>query len=117
MCFDDIVSNGRRAGRNRRLYVLFFIDLERRQVFLAGVTAHRIGSWVTQQARNVAMTLENEGRAVKSLIRDRDTKFTASFDEVFTSIGTETIRTPALIGDIDLVKLRRTDRMVGHIHE
>jgi len=37
----------------RRLYVLFFIDLERRKVFLAGVTAHPIGRWVTQQARNL----------------------------------------------------------------
>ncbi|MHB1510450.1 MAG: hypothetical protein ACYCST_09580 [Acidimicrobiales bacterium] len=36
---------------------------------------------------------------------------------MFTSIGTETIRTPALIGDVDLAKLRRTDRVVGHIHE
>jgi hypothetical protein len=45
----------------RRLYVLFFIDLERRKVFLAGVTEHPIGSWVTQQARNLAMTLEDEG--------------------------------------------------------
>jgi hypothetical protein len=35
--------------RLRRLYVLFFIDLERRKVFLAGVTEHPIGSWVTQR--------------------------------------------------------------------
>jgi hypothetical protein len=34
---------------NRRLYVLFFIDLEGRKVFLAGVTEHPIGSWVTQR--------------------------------------------------------------------
>jgi hypothetical protein len=26
--------------------VLFFIDLERRKVFLAGVTAHTVGAWV-----------------------------------------------------------------------
>jgi transposase InsO family protein len=78
----------------RRLYVLFFIDLERRKVFLAGVTEHPIGAWVTQQARNLAMTLEDEGRVVKFLIRDRDTKFVAPFDEVMTSIGARVIKTP-----------------------
>lgn len=78
----------------RRLYVLFFIDLERRKVFLAGVTEHPIGSWVTQQARNLAMTLEDEGRVVKFLIRDRDTKFVGPFDEVVASIGARVIKTP-----------------------
>src|ERR1035441_9419274 len=71
----------------RRLYVLFFIDLERRKVFLAGVTEHPIGSWVTQQARNLAMTLEDQGRVVKFLIRDRDAKFVGPFNEVISSIG------------------------------
>jgi putative transposase len=37
----------------RRVYVLFFIDLQRRTVYLAGVTAHPVGPWVTQQARNL----------------------------------------------------------------
>jgi transposase InsO family protein len=78
----------------RRLYVLFFIDLERRKVFLAGVTAHPIGNWVTQQARNVAAVLEDEDRVMKFLIRDRDTKFVGPFDEVMTSIGARVIKTP-----------------------
>jgi putative transposase len=78
----------------RRLYVLFFIDLERRRVFLAGVTAHPIGGWVTQQARNLAAKLEDEGRVIKFLIRDRDSKFTGPFDEVMRSIGARVIKTP-----------------------
>jgi transposase InsO family protein len=78
----------------RRLYVLFFLDLERRKVFLGGVTAHPIGIWVTQQARNLTMTLEDEGRVVKFLIRDRDTKFVGPFDEVLTSIGARVVKTP-----------------------
>jgi hypothetical protein len=49
----------------RRIYVLFFIDLERRLVFLAGVTDHPVGPWVTQQARNLVTTLEDQGRAVR----------------------------------------------------
>ena len=78
----------------RRLYVLFFIDHERRKVFLAGVTEHPIGAWVTQQARNLVMRLKDEGRVVKFLIRDRDTKFVGPFDEVLRSIGARVIKTP-----------------------
>jgi putative transposase len=78
----------------RRLYVLFFIDLERRKVFLAGVTAHPIGTWVIQQARNLAARLEDEGRVVTFLIRDRDSKFVGPFDEVMKSIGARVIKTP-----------------------
>jgi transposase InsO family protein len=77
-----------------RLYVLSFIDLERRKVFLAGVTEHPIGRWVTQQARNLAAVLEEEDWPVTFLIRDRDTKFVGPFDEVMSSIGARVIKTP-----------------------
>jgi putative transposase len=52
------------------------------------------GSWVTQRARNLTMTLEDEGRAVNFSIRDRDTKFVGPFDEVLRSIGSRVIKTP-----------------------
>jgi putative transposase len=80
--------------RLQRLYVLFFIELERRQVFLAGVTAHPDGRWTTQQARNLAMSVDDQGRRFKFLIRDRDSKFVEAFDTVFGAEGTTVIRTP-----------------------
>jgi putative transposase len=78
----------------KRLYVLFFIELDTRRVYVMGVTAHPIGSWVAQQARNLSVTLANRAHSVKYLIRDRDTKFTSSFDEVFRSEDIGIIRTP-----------------------
>ena len=51
----------------------------------ACATAHPIGPWVTQQARNLVAALEDKGRAVRCLVRDRDTKFVGPFDEVLRS--------------------------------
>jgi transposase InsO family protein len=77
-----------------RLYVLFFIEVGTRRVWLAGVTAHPTGDWVTQQARNVVVAMEQHGIVPLHLIGDRDAKFSRSFDEVWRSIGARIIRTP-----------------------
>ena len=75
----------------RRLYVLFFLEVESRRVWLGGVTANPTGAWVTQQAR---ILLDRDGKPPRFRIRDRDSKFSASFDEVFASEDAEIIRTP-----------------------
>ena len=77
-----------------RLYVLFFIELGRRRVWITGATAHPHAAWVTQQARNVAGDIVGEEIDVKFLLRDRDTKYVASFDEVFRSEGAQILRSP-----------------------
>jgi putative transposase len=78
----------------RRLYVLFFIELDSRRVHLGGVTANPDGGWVTQQARNLLLVLDERGRQVRFLLRDRDAKFTRSFNDLFRSQDTDILVTP-----------------------
>jgi putative transposase len=78
----------------RRLYVLMFIELSTRQVYLAGITANPTGEWATQQARNIIETFVERQEPIGFLIHERDSKFTAAFDEVFRSEGIRTIHTP-----------------------
>jgi putative transposase len=76
----------------RRLFVLFFIEIETRRVHLAGVTSNPEGFWVTQQARNLVVRWDSVPFGF--LIRDRDSKYAGGFDDVLASEGTEVIRTP-----------------------
>jgi transposase InsO family protein len=78
----------------KRYYVLFVIELERRVVHVLGVTDKPTGQWVAQVARNFVSTAEEAGKQLRFLVRDRDTKFTRTFDEVFRSVGAEVVVTP-----------------------
>lgn len=75
-----------------RFYVLFFIEHASRRVWLAGCTRNPTGEWVTQQARNLGLDFSESG--VRFLIRDRDSKYSGPFDEVFRSEGMRIVKTP-----------------------
>jgi hypothetical protein len=49
----------------RRFYVLFFVELDTRRVYVTGVTANPVGEWVTQQARNLSEELAARTSAVR----------------------------------------------------
>jgi hypothetical protein len=68
----------------RTFHVLFFIQIATRRLHLMPSTRNPDAAFVTQQARNlVAFDLGERGEPVRFLIRDRDSKYTCSFDQVF----------------------------------
>lgn len=78
----------------RTAYVLMFIHLGSRRVFCCAPTYAPDSAWVTQQARNTLMWCEEQGITPEFLIRDADTKFSASFDTVWESEATRVIQIP-----------------------
>lgn len=75
----------------KRLYVLFFIEVDTRRVHLAGITTNPTGVWTTQAARNFLMDYE---RPVRFVIHDGAGQYSPAFDAVFRSIGADPITTP-----------------------
>ena len=78
----------------QRLYVLFFIEVGSRRVHFAGCTPTPTAAWTAQQARQLTWNFADRPKPFRFVIRDRDQKFTDSFDEVFRSAECEIIRTP-----------------------
>jgi hypothetical protein len=70
------------------------MEIGTRRVHIVGVTTHPSGAWVAQQARNLMLDLGEGAGQFRFLIRDRDTKYTTMFDEVFTGEGIEVLRSP-----------------------
>ena len=69
------------------LYLLFFIHVGTRRVIISNPTTSPNGEWVTQQARNASMTMEDWKLPITHLILDHDSKFTDHFDAVFETDG------------------------------
>jgi putative transposase len=80
----------------KTLYVLVFMHIRTRRILGVGVSANPNADWVTQQARNVMMDLDDDHPelCVRFLLRDRDAKYCRSFDAVFAAEGIQVVLTP-----------------------
>ncbi|MGW7595442.1 integrase core domain-containing protein, partial [Streptomyces rubiginosohelvolus] len=78
----------------KRLYALVFIEHDTRRIHLAGVTARPTTQWTVQQARNLTMTLGCRMGSLRFLLRDRDSKYTSTFDAVFQADDVEILLSP-----------------------
>jgi transposase InsO family protein len=68
-----------------------FLEHGTRRLHLTPATAHPTGQWAVQQAREFTTALADRGGQASFLLRDRDTKYTASFDAVFTAEDAEVL--------------------------
>ena len=78
----------------KTIYALFFIHLGTRKIYLSGCTTNPDTTWITQQARQIVWELKDNGQKISYLLHDNDTKFSSSFDSVFSSESIEIIKTP-----------------------
>jgi transposase InsO family protein len=94
-----------------RLYVAFAIEHSTRRVHLLGITRYPSAAWATQLARDFTADLEAAGHRFTHLVRDRDAKFTAAFDAVFTATGITAIMTAPLAPKMNAI----AERFVGSV--
>jgi putative transposase len=75
------------------LYLLVFLHLGTRRIWITPCTLRPDSAWIAQQARNFQMAAEDLELPAKYLVHDNDTKFTQQFDDLFESVDTEVVKT------------------------
>jgi len=93
----------------RRPYALIVVEHGSRRVHLAGVTAHPTGAWTVQAARNLLMDLDGRIAAVRSCVRDWDSRFTTAFDAAFAAEGIRVLFAPPQAPQANAI----CERMIG----
>ena len=78
-------------------YVLFFIHLASRKVYVAGVTPHPDQRWMMQIARNVTMEEWGFLTPGQYLIHDRDGKYCLAFQHILDAAGVKRVPLPLAV--------------------
>jgi putative transposase len=75
-------------------YVLFFLHLSSRKVYVAGVTPHPNEAWMVQVARHVTMEEWGFLATGQYLIHDRDGKYCPAFQQIIDDAGVNRVPLP-----------------------
>jgi hypothetical protein len=73
---------------------LFVVEVGSRYVHILGAMSYPTGAWTTQQARDLLMELDGCATTFRFLVRDRAGQCTASFDDVLSGAGIDTVKVP-----------------------
>jgi transposase InsO family protein len=75
-------------------YILFFIHLSSRKIYVAGMTPHPNAQWMIQVARNVTMADWGFLSPGQYLIHDRDGKYCPAFQHIIDAAGITRVPLP-----------------------
>ena len=75
-------------------YVLFFIQLESRRVWIGGITRHPDACWMQQVARNATMEHTGYLKGCRYVLHDRDQKFGAEFRDTLAGGAVNSVALP-----------------------
>ncbi|MEZ6072239.1 MAG: integrase core domain-containing protein [Pirellulales bacterium] len=77
----------------KELYLLVFLHVGTRRVFIAPSTFHPNDAWVNEQGEAFLKHAADAGLGAKIVMHDRDTKFTKSFDQKLKDAGVKIRKT------------------------
>jgi transposase InsO family protein len=102
------------------LYVLFFMDLATRRVYLGGITTNPDTKWMMQVAKSVSDPFDGFLLGKRYLIIDRDSKYCDAFVHLLKGAGVKMVRLPAKSPNLNAhaerfvrtIKQECTDRLI-----
>ena len=78
----------------REFFVMAFLHVGSRKVFVTPATEHPTAAWVKEQAEAFAESLPTAGLPAKIIFHDRDSKFGRAFDDTLGGKGIDVHRSP-----------------------
>jgi putative transposase len=128
----ELAGLGTTVAASTVAYAMAVIEHASRRIHILGATGHPTQAWVTQQARNLLMDLDESTDRIKFLIRDRDILYPPEHEHIPSDAGITTVRSavraprmnaimerwiPPEAVDLDAFRARKQNRVGSVIRE